>query len=45
MTEAATLPNYAMVTALDFVGRELWTSTWAVTSARKSACVIADFLN
>jgi len=46
MAEAATLPNYTMVTALDFVGRELGTSIWVfVTSAKKSACAIADFLN
>ena len=30
MTDAATLPNYTMATAPDFVGRELGTSYWVV---------------
>ena len=45
MAEAATLPNYVMVTAISS-GANFGTPIWVfVTSARKSACVIADFLN
>ena len=46
MTEAVTLPNYAMVTAISSGANELGTSIWVfVTSAKKSACANADFLN